>query len=322
MQGCFASVYCQIRVMAASSHVRGGMFHGERRRLRRQLSLTLWPVELAQMRCIRGCRGRDWVLLPCIDVKGRDCVQLTVGSSWLQHCLGVRRQRGPWRGVVRSLMVDCLNAFESCRESGECDAAGEHSKPSQPPPGRKRVLDSDDEAELPPNGVEPRGGGGRRTKNHCSQQPKGRRSKRGEFVTMTVRDMKLTFTVLPGRKMYVPVEGRWLQLIIEHIANLAPQGGVETGIDFAALLHKSDRPRIGWRAARHDSKYHGNWYMRCQAQDGTTRLQRAGFQVPRRALTGEFYTASEALSAAKQVLHLVKRSWNERDLSDLARFDV
>ena len=70
--------------------------------------------------------------------------------------------------------------------------------------------------------------------------------------------MKLTFTVLPGRKMYVPVEGQWLQLIIEHIANLALQGGVESGSDIAALLHKSDRPRIGWRAARSDSKYHGN----------------------------------------------------------------
>ena len=163
--------------MAASSHVRGGMLHGERRRLRRQPSLTVRPVELAQMRCIRGCRGRDWALLPCIDVQGRDCVQLTVGSSWLQHCLGVRRQRGSWRGVVRSLMVDCLNAFESHRESGQCDAAGSHSKPGQLPPGRKRVLDSDDEAELPPKGVEPRGVGGRRTKNHGSQQPKGRRSK-------------------------------------------------------------------------------------------------------------------------------------------------
>ena len=308
--------------MAAASHVRGGMLHGERRRLRRQPSLTVRPVELAQMRCIRGCRGRDWALLPCIDVQKRDCVQLTVGSLWLQRCLGERRRKGPWRGVVRSLMVDCLNAFESFRESGQCDAAGEHSKPSQPPPGRKRVLDSDDEAERAPNGVEPRGGGGRRTKKHCSQQPKGRRSKRGEFVTLTVRDMKLTFTVLLGRKMYVPVEGGWLQLIIEHIANLLPQCGVESVPDFAALLQKSDRPRIGWRVARRDSKFHGNWYMRCQAQDGKTHLQRAGFQVPRRALSGEFYTASEALNAAKQVLHLVKKSWNEWDLSGMARFEV
>ena len=145
--------------MAASSHVRGGMLHGERRRLHRQPSLTVRPVELAHRRRIRGYRGRDWALLPCTELQGRDCVQLSVGSSWLQHCLGVRRQRGSWRGVVRSLMVDCLHAFESCRESGQCDATGEHSKASQPPPGRKRVLDSDDEAELPPKGVEPRGGG-------------------------------------------------------------------------------------------------------------------------------------------------------------------
>ena len=134
--------------------------------------------------------------------------------------------------------------------------------------------------------------------------------------------MKLTFTVLPGRKMYVPAQGRWLQLIIEHIANLAPQHGVEPSPDFAALLHKSDRPHIGWRSSRREATFHGNWYMRCQAQDGTTHVHRRGFQVPRRALSGELYTASEALHAAKQVLHLVKKSWNERDLSGRARFDV
>ena len=141
-------------------------------------------------------------------------------------------------------------------------------------------------------------------------------------MTLTVRNMKLTFTVLPGRKMYVPVDGQWLQLVIEYIAKLAPQDGAEPGPDFAALLHKSDRPHVGWRAARPESKFHGNWYMRCQAQDGTTHLHRAGFLVPRMALSGEFYTASEALQAAMSVLHHVKRSWNQRDLSDRARFDV
>ena len=302
--------------MVASSLVRG-----ERRRLRRQPSLTLRPVEVAQRPCIRGCRRRDWTLLPCVDVRGRDCVQLTTGAPWLQHCLGVRRQRGPWRGVVRSLVVDCMNAFESSRESGPCDAAGEQSKPSQPPPGRKRILDSDDEAELPPIGVEPRMGGGRRTKNPRTQQPKGRRSKHGEFVTVTVRGMQLTFTVLSGRKMYVPTEGHWLELMITHIANAAQQDAVEPGPDFAALLHQSDRPHIGWRAARHGSQCHGNWYMRYQGE-ASSHVERRGFQVPRRALSGEIYTESEALDGAKQVLHRVKKTWNERDTSDLARFDV
>jgi hypothetical protein len=307
--------------MAASSHARGGMIHGERRRLRRQPSLKVRPVELSQMRCIRGCRGRDWIVLPCIDVQGRDCVQVTVASAWLQHCLGARRQRGPWRGAVRGLLMECFNAFETSRESGHGDAPVEHNTPSKPPPGRKRVLDSDDEAELPPKGFEPRGGEGKRALKNGTSPSKGRRSKRGEFATLEVRDMKLTFTVLPGRKMYVPVEGKWLRLIIEHIARELP-GDIGSGPDIASLLHKSDRPRIGWRAASPHSKYHGNWHMRCQAQHGTMRTHMAGFQVPRRALSGELYTASEALQAAKQVLHLVKKRWNEQDLSDFARFDV
>ena len=274
------------------------------------------------MHCIRGGRGREWTLLPCVELQGHFCVHLTAGSPWLQHCLGVRRQRGPWRGVVRSLLVDCLNAFESHRESVEGDAAEEHSKPSKTTRGRKRVLDSDDETDLNPNGVEPRGGGERRAKKHRSQQAKGRPSKRGEFSNVAVRGMKLMFTMLPGRKMYVPAQGRWLQLIIEHIANLTHQDGVVPGPDFAALLHKSDRPHIGWRSARCEATFHGNWYMRWQAQDGTTHIQRRGFLVPRRALSGDLYTASEALHAAEQVLQRVRRSWNDQDFSDRARFDV
>ena len=151
MQGCLASVHSQFRAMPASSHARGGMFHGERRRLRRQPSLKARPVELAQMHCIRGCRGRDWILLPCIDVQGRDCVQLTVGSAWLQQCLGVRRQRGPWRGVVRSLMVECLNAFESSKESGHDDAPVEHNKPSQPHQGASAFSTAMTRQSFPPS---------------------------------------------------------------------------------------------------------------------------------------------------------------------------
>ena len=214
-----------------------------------------------------------------------------------------------------------MNAFESSRESGPCDAAGVQSTSTQPPPGRKRILDSEDEAELPPIGVEPRTGGSKRTKNPRTQQPKGRRSKHGEFVTLTVRSMQLTFTVLSGRKLYVPTEGRWLELILTHIADAVHQDLVEPGPDFAALLHQSDRPRIGWRAARPGLQYHGNWYMRYQGE-ASSHVERRGFQVPRRALSGEIYTDAEALDAAKQVLHRVKKAWNERDTSDLARFDV
>ena len=62
--------------------------------------------------------------------------------------------------------------------------------------------------------------------------------------------------------------------------------------------------------------------MHCQAQDGTSRQHVAGFQVPRKALSGEIYTVSETLHASKQLLHRVKKIWNERDQSSLARFDV
>ena len=141
-------------------------------------------------------------------------------------------------------------------------------------------------------------------------------------MTLTVRGMSLTFAVCHGRKMYVPLEGRWLQLIIEHIASESLQEGVEPSPDFVALLRKSDRPFIGWRSASLGADVHGNWYMRFQAQDGSKRLGSAGFRVPRMDLSGQIYSASDALHAVRQVLHRVKMRWNERDCSDRARFDV
>ena len=81
-------------------------------------------------------------------------------------------------------------------------------------------------------------------------------------MTLTVRGMKLSFTVLQGRKLYMPVEGKCLASMVDHIAN----NGIEPGPDFAALLGKTDRPHLGWRVARPESQYHGNWYIRYQGE--------------------------------------------------------
>ena len=271
------------------------------------------------MHCVRGCRGRDWQVLPCVEVLGRVCVHLTVRASWLQHCLGVRWSRATWLCVMRNLMAECRSAFKSYH------ATDEHSEPGQHPPGRKRFLDSDDESALPsppPTGVEPRGGRCGPTGNRRPQQPRSRKSKRVEFVTVTVRGMKLTFTVLRGREVYVPVEGQWLQQIIEHVARESSQHGFEPSPDFMALLHKSDCPHIGWLPARLGAKHYGNWCIRCRGQDGMTRMFSAGFRVPRMDLSGGTCSASDALHAARLALHRAKMCWNERDVSGVARFDV
>ena len=132
-------------------------------------------------------------------------------------------------------MVDCLNAFESCRESGHGDAAEEKNKASsQPPPGRKQILDSDDEAELTPQRLRATGRGRAQDKTSRTPESKGRRSKHGEFVNLEICGMKLTFTELHGRKMYVPVEGQSLQLILEHI-DLTAKVGAVCGPDIAAV---------------------------------------------------------------------------------------
>ena len=273
------------------------------------------------MRCIRGCRGRTWTLLPSLDLQGIDCVQMTVQSLWLRHCLGVGRQRGQWGVIVRRLIQECINAFDS---KTQATTASDHSKPSPPTSGRKRILDSDDDAELDPKGFEPR----REVSKHTGRPPRQKfcsgpekRVRRGELVTREIRGTRLTYTVSTGRKMYVPVSGSSLQSILQIIAQAESQDGMQPSADLAALLHKSDRPRLGWRAHKHESKFYGNWYMRWQAADGTSHLQQKGFQVPRMALSGDIYDIKEACEAAKQVLHRVKKQWNKQDKSDLPRFD-
>ena len=279
------------------------------------------------MLCVRGCRGRDWQVLPCVEVLGRVCVHFSMRASWLQHCLGVRWSNATWLCVMRNLMAECKSAFKSCH------ATDKHNEPGQHPPGRKRILDSDDESALPfspptgfepraPTRFEPRGGTSGPTRNRRPQQPRSRRSKRCEFVTAMVRGMKLTFTVLRGRGVYVPVEGPWLQQIIEHVARESSQQGFEPSPDFMALLHKCDRPHIGWLPARLGVKDHGSWCIRCRRQDGMTRMFSAGFRVPRMDSSGGTYSASDALHAARQALHRAKMCWNKRDVSGLARFDV
>ena len=283
------------------------------------------------MHCVRGGRGREWaVLSPSVDVQGRQCVQLTMEASWLRQCLGANKRRGQCRLVVRSFIVECLRAFDSHRESlpvPNGDALG--SGASQRPKGRKLIMDSDDEAppaSPDPTGFEPSGG----RRGPTRKRPGGRRARRGEFLTLMVRDdVTLTFTVGKGRKVYVPLEGRWVSVVIEHLAGKLSQHAGEPGPDFeprpdfSGLLHKSERPRIGWRTyGKPGTKHHGNWYMRYKGNCGKTRYLGSGFQVPRKDLSGNVYSSSAALKVAQKVLHQVKVHWNKLDMSGQERFDV
>ena len=144
----------------------------------------------------------------------------------------------------------------------------------------------------------------------------------GEFACFTsIRRMQLTFTVLAGRKMYVPTDGPSLAAIISHIAN----GGVEPGPGFSELLDPTDRDRIGWRCAPLDSKLHGTWFMRyVRRSTASCHVRSKGFHVLKRGAggKGKFYTDDEALDVARHALFYVKRMWNETDQSNLPRFPV
>ena len=114
-----------------------------------------------------------------------------------------------------------------------------------------------------------------------------------------------------------------MSVVIDHLARQLSQHDVDTGPDFSGLLRKSDRGRIGWRTAvMNGANNHGNWYMRYKRHCGKTCVVSSGFQVPRKDLNGEVFSSSDALDKAREVLHRVKRHWNELDMSGQERFDL
>ena len=316
--------------MAATA---GSLVRGERRRLRRQESRTARPVEVKQVLCIRGGKRRDWTVLPAFEEGGRRGVWVGIKQHWLRQVLGAGRGALLWRGAVANLVAECVTAFHSADDgqaSSHADTEGVAVDASVHR-GRKRILDSDDEADL----SAPAGGdaaasshaeqpaGGRRP--NCKRAHGGRRVKRGEFLNRDVRGMHLTFTVLRGPRLFVPVDGPWLQLILEHLAGRSgePKRGEDaTSVDFRALLQKTDRARVVWRGGLASASSHGSWMVRYLHTDGRCRAWSSGLAVPRRALSGEIYTSTEAEHAASQVLQRARRTWDRLDVSSLPRYDV
>ena len=80
--------------------------------------------------------------------------------------------------------------------------------------GRKRLLDSDDEAEM-------RAASSQDVGHACVQssprETQSSKAKRGEFLNREVQGMQLTFTVLKGPRVLVPTEGPSLNLIVEYL---------------------------------------------------------------------------------------------------------
>ena len=117
-------------------------------------------------------------------------------------------------------------------------------QPLVPMRGRSAVMsdsDSGDESEQAPRKKQPR-------RQHM------RGAKRGEFLTLEIRGKPVTYTVMTGPRIVVPVDGPWIQHLI---ADLMPRAGEEEKEVAQAssqpcgkeLLTDMDAGRIFWRGS-------------------------------------------------------------------------
>ena len=152
-----------------------------------------------------------------------------------------------------------------------------------------------------------------------------RGAKRGEFLTSEIRGKPVTYTVMTGPRIVVPVDGPWIQHLI---ADLMPRAGEEEKMVAQAssqpcgkvLLTDMDVGRIFWRPSSVGSD--PGWTVVLEGEDGKKRFKRAGLSVPRCGLNGDTLSDEGFLHNARQVLARARKLWNAEDMSGRDRFQL
>ena len=140
-------------------------------------------------------------------------MQVVPRAHWLFACLGAGGRKA-WSAAITNFLSECVAASHSSDDPGKASSQGDPEDEGVETPekrGRKRVLDSDDEAEVGAAS----GGSGLRAKTKPLSPCRPHR--RAEFVHAEVRGMDLTFMVTAGPKVFVPVDGPWLPMIVKHL---------------------------------------------------------------------------------------------------------
>ena len=295
-----------------------------KRRLRRNES-TVQPISISKVHCIRGAVRKAWFVLPVHEHLGRECVAVSNNAAWLMHLLGGVRNAMHHRGAVANFVKECAEAF--AKASSQAALPMEEA----PPPlmdqasnqgaackrGRSRILDSEDEEDC----VVPAAASSHeqvKPKRRASRRP--RRTRRGEWMTLEIRGFVLTFTVLAGPKILVPMENPSIQKIVDDLlprkGEAKASGRVHDGVK--EHLTDEDNGRILWRAETRSTP--GFWTIRYVDADGVRVSTAAGLRVPLVSLAGERLSAEEYLRAALQVPRRARREWNRLDQSGANRY--
>ena len=293
------------------------------RRLKRNVTTDALPIEIGKVYCIRGAIRKAWMVLPVQQVQGRDCVSITNSSSWLMHLLGGVRRARDHRGAVANFVLECAELFmKASSQVGPAtaenlapladEASSQDASAKRP---RSRILGSDDEADpgvLVPEAPKRGRGRGRRP----------RRTRRGEWVTLEVRGIPLSFTLLSGPKIVVVMEASLIQRIVDDL--LPRRGEARQGLtdeaDKTVKQHitRQDKGRLQWRAPSWRAP--GSWTVVFLNALGERSSSCAGLRVPRVSLSGEVLNVEELTAAALQLQTKARREWNRLDHSDAERY--
>lgn len=306
------------------------------RKMRRNASHPDEAVQIQQVTCIRGGARKDWLVLPLMTINGRQCAAFNPHKTWLHQLLnggcGHRADpSSPHVGAITNFFKECLQKFkESSRQNGceprqgcepshaagSGDAAGCGASPQGKKRGRQAVMsdnDSDEENEQDSGHM-------KRTK----AAPRKRMTPRGEFVNAKIRGMSFCFTVMAGPRVCVPIEGPWLENMIQDLLSRRDEKSkykceaVSQVRGPKSLLTEKDKGRIAWKSQTTTTA--AAWAIRFINKHGVEKWARAGLSVPSTSLTGEKIDEDAFLENARQVLIKARKEWDRADHSGADRF--
>lgn len=307
------------------------------RKMRRNASHPDEAVQIQQVTCIRGGARKDWLVLPLMTINGRQCAAFNPHKTWLHQLLngGCGHRADPSSahvGAITNFFQECLQKFkESSRQegceprqgcepshaAGSGDAAGCGASPQGKKRGRQAVMSDNDSDEK----NEQDSGHMKRTK----AAPRKRIPPRGEFVNAKIRGMSFCFTVMAGPRVCVPIEGPWVENMIQDLLSRRDEtskynkrADVSNKGCPKSLLTEKDKGRISWKTRTATTA--AAWAIRFINKHGVEKWARAGLSVPSTSLTGETIDEDAFLENARQVLIKARKEWDRADHSGADRF--
>ena len=259
---------------------------GRKRKLKRNVSCEVTPVSVEQRLCIKGGVRKEWLVLPQERIHGRICVSVTQSTCWLHHMLGGRRGCSEHGGAVSNFMRECLFMFRTSQSaegtadtladqggatavdstaSGQELSVGAAATSQGMTPASSQVVTAGNvegaarkkgrQAILSESGSDGEASD-EQQKRHVGKRKQCRvhkeQPKTGEFVCAQVRGIDLTFTIGRGPRVVFPVDGPWIQQVVDE---LLPRAGevrssgrsASSQEDPKSALTELDAGRIMWR---------------------------------------------------------------------------